>query len=89
MECYTEPRGPHMMLEHAWIGTTEFQDIAKPIDNISNHKQCISNPSSWADMASEEEFEDDTQERKKGLPENPQVSTRRPLLLLSARDPHR
>ena len=79
VDSYTEPRAAHMMLEHAWTGITEFQEIAKPINNISNHERCITNPSKWADMASEEEFEDDTKEHEKGLPENPRASTHRPL----------
>ena len=50
VDSYTEPRAAHMMLEHAWTGTTEFQEIAKPIDNISNHERYNTNPSKWADM---------------------------------------
>ena len=50
-----------MLLENAWTGTTEFQEI-------SNHTKGISNILSWADWASEEEFEDASQDRK-GLSE--------------------
>ena len=53
---YTEHRAAHMMFEHAWLGTTEFREIGKPIDIVSNHDYNIANPSKWPDMASEEEF---------------------------------
>ena len=82
VDCYTEPRASHMLLENAWTGTTEFQEI-------SNHTKGISNILSWADWASEEEFEDVSKKRK-GLPEMfDGVPDRRPLLSLSARDPQR
>ena len=51
IDHYTEPRGAHLMLEHAWIGTTEFQEIVNYEDaNIKNFTR-------WADWASGDEFE--------------------------------
>ena len=42
-----------MMLEHAWVGTTEFQDIGTPIDKEANHEYSNTNHPKWADLASE------------------------------------
>ena len=67
----------------------QSSEIEKPIKKVSNHESCIVNPSKWADMSSEEEFSDGIKEHEKGLPENPKASTSRPLLSISARDPHR
>ena len=35
---YTEPRAAHLMLEHAWVGTTEFQEVAESSDKKANHE---------------------------------------------------
>jgi len=86
VDSYTEPRAAHVLLEHAWIGTTEFREVKK----VSNHESCIANPSKWADMSSEDEFIDGAKEHEKGRPEKlDEVYMQRPLLSLSARDPHR
>ena len=53
---YTEPRAARLMLEHAWLGTTEFQEVAKPSDNDKNHEGKTKS-SEWAEMASHEESE--------------------------------
>ena len=55
---YTEPRAAHMILDHTWIGTTEFKEIGKPIDIEANHEHSNSTPSKWADLAFEEEFQE-------------------------------
>ena len=44
----TEPRAAHLMIEHAWIGTSEFREI--------NHEGSNKVSSLWADWGSEEEF---------------------------------
>ena len=51
---YTETRAVHLTLEHAWIGTTEFQEVAKPSVNDKNHEGNTKS-SKWADMASDED----------------------------------
>ena len=85
-----------MMLEHAWIGTTEFKEIGKPIDIEANHEYSNTNHSKLADLASEEEFEevDEKRERererqRKDYHTNPTASTHRPLWSFPARDPQR
>jgi hypothetical protein len=50
IDHYTEPKAAHMMLEHAWVGTTEFKELI-------NHEGANINASTkWADWASDEEF---------------------------------
>ena len=48
---YTEPRAAHMMLEHAWVGASEFREKI----NCEGTNKEISKK--WADWASDEEFE--------------------------------
>ena len=43
---YTKPRAAHLMLEHAWIGTSEFREIDHEADSLD--------PSTLADRASRE-----------------------------------
>ena len=57
-EQYTEPRAAHLMLEHAWVGATVFQEVAETSDINNNHGSIIKNTPKWADLAWEEEFED-------------------------------
>ena len=49
---YSEPRAAHLMLKHAWVGTSEFREIDYE-DNSNNNKSS----NKWADWASDEEFE--------------------------------
>ena len=51
VDQYTEPRAAHMMLEHAWVGTIEFQEI------INYEGASIVASTRWAVWASDEEFE--------------------------------
>ena len=51
IDHYTEPKAAHMMLEHAWVGTTEFKEL------INHENANMRTSTSWADWASEEEFE--------------------------------
>ena len=50
IDHYTEPRAAHMMLEHAWVGTTEFKEV------INSEGANIDASTRWADWASDEEF---------------------------------
>ena len=51
VDQYTEPRAAHMMLEHAWVGTTQFREI-------TNYEGAnIVASTRWADWASDEELE--------------------------------
>ena len=46
---YTDPRAAHLMLEHAWVGTSEFLEEPRvELNKVS---------SSWADWASEDDEE--------------------------------
>ena len=44
---YTEPRTAHLMLEHAWVGTSEFREDL--------HESIEDKKFSWADWAYEED----------------------------------
>jgi len=50
IDHYTEPKAAHMMLEHAWVGTTEFKEL------INDEGANINASTKWADWASDEEF---------------------------------
>ena len=50
IDHYTEPKAAHMMLEHAWVGTTEFKEL------INYEGANINASTKWADWASDEEF---------------------------------
>ena len=87
----TEPRAAHMMLEHAWVGTIEFQEII----NVEGANIVAS--TRWADWPSDEEFEGFDAaasaspyigKSEKGQSDT-KASTRRDLLSLSARAPRR
>ena len=82
---YTEPRAAHLMLEHAWVGTSEFREITYEGNNKSSDK--------WADWAVDEEFggfdaaasiNQIVGVSEKGRPDT-KVSTRRPLWSLTVR----
>ena len=47
---YTEPRAAHMMLEHAWVGTSEFRAKINCEDNSKSSNK-------WVGWASDEEYE--------------------------------
>ena len=50
IDNYTEPMAAHMMLEHAWVGTTEFKEV------INYEGASIDASTRWADWASDKEF---------------------------------
>jgi hypothetical protein len=50
IDHYTEPRAAHMMLEHAWVGTTEYHV------KINYEGANIVASTRWADWASDEEI---------------------------------
>ena len=90
IDHYTEPRAAHMMLEHAWVGTTEFKEL------INSESANIDASTRWADWASDEEFvgfDDGEKGKLKMFDEkgkaDASVSTRRALLSLSACAPLR
>ena len=89
VDQYTEPRAAHMMLEHAWVGTTEFQEM------INYEGANIAASTRRADWDSDEEFEGfdaaASLSTHVGKSEKRQSetgdSTRRALLPLTARVP--
>ena len=54
IDHYTEPKAAHMMLEHAWVGTTEFKELINyegaNIDTSTRWAGWASDESLWASM---------------------------------------